>query len=182
MNKNLDIDKLKFPIGEFEKPTNITKAQITSWISEIEQFPKQLIELTSQVKPNELQWKYRPNGWTIHQVVHHCADSHMNSFIRFKLSLTEEKPIIKPYSEGEWAELPDVLNVDISASLKIIEGLHTRWTVLLNSLNNTDFKKEFIHPEHGKQFSIAENIGIYAWHSNHHLAHIKQAIKNKERF
>jgi hypothetical protein len=100
----------------------------------------------------------------------------MNSFIRFKLSLTEELPVIKPYFEDKWAEMTDYLNTSIVHSIKILEGLHFRWVKLLKSLNADDLKKEFVHPEHGKRFSVAENIGVYAWHSNHHLAHIKLAI------
>ncbi len=114
----------------------------------------------------------------IRQVIHHCADSHMNSFIRFKLSLTEESPTIKPYFEDRWAEMPDYLEVSILNSIQILEGLHLKWTVLLKSLSQSDLEKEFVHPEHGKRFSVAENIGVYAWHSNHHLEHVKSALKN----
>ena len=180
--KITDIEKLKFPIGKFEKPKIIDNGKINYWISDIELFPKKLNELVSNLTDTELHWKYRPDGWTIKQIIHRCADSHMNSFIRFKLNLTEKLPTIKPYFEGKWAELPDSTEADISESLKIIEGLHSRWTILLRGLKSNDFNKEFIHPEHGKRFSIAENIGVYAWHSNHHLKHIKQAISKKGKF
>ncbi len=182
MKKEIDIEKLKYPIGEFEKPEVIPSAQIKDWITEIELYPSRVSELIKDFTEVELNWQYRPNGWTIQQVVHHCADSHMNSFIRFKLSLTEDTPTIKPYFEDKWAELPDTTETHISESIKILEGLHSRWTKLLKSLNSTDLKKEFIHPEHGRRFSVEENIGIYAWHSNHHLAHIKQALKNNGKF
>jgi len=177
MSKNINIEKLKFPIGEFKKPAIISAEQIEIWISDIEQFPKKLDALVSNLTKEKLNWTYRPFGWTIQQVVHHCADSHINSFCRFKLSLTEDTPLIRPYFEDKWAELPDVLAADIADSLNIINGLHSRWTILLKSLNANDLLKEFIHPEHGKRFSLAENIGIYAWHGNHHLAHIEQAIR-----
>lgn len=177
-----DLENFQYPIGKFEKPKIISKDHIELWVSQIEQFPKKLNELVLALSNSELNWKYRQDGWTIKKVVHHCADSHMNSFIRFKLCLTEELPTIKPYFENKWAELPDTYETDISESLKIIEGLHARWTVLLKSLNSDDFQKEFIHPEHGKRFSIAENIGIYAWHCNHHSAHIEQAIRYKGNF
>ncbi|MGB1204183.1 MAG: YfiT family bacillithiol transferase [Chitinophagales bacterium] len=182
MMNEKDLNKLRFPIGEFEKPAIISAEQIKIWISDIEQFPKKLCKLIENLPNEALNWKYRPDGWTIKQVVHHCADSHINSFCRFKLSLTEDTPIIKPYFEGKWAELPDVIEADINDSLQIIKGLHSRWTILLKALQENDFEKTFIHPEHGKHFSIAENIGVYAWHSNHHLTHVKQAIQFRGEF
>ncbi len=106
----------------------------------------------------------------------------MNRFIRFKLCLTESLPVIKPYFEDKWAHLPDTTQTPVSYSVQILEGLHSRWAVLLKSLNSHDLQKEFIHPEAGKRFSIAENIGVYAWHSNHHLAHIQQALNFKGDF
>ncbi len=173
-----DLEKLKFPIGEFHKPENISTGEITKWIKEIELFPSRVKELTEGLSDEELDQKYKPEGWSIKQVVHHCADSHMNSFIRFKLSLTEDSPTIKPYFEDRWAEMPDYLEVPVSSSIKILEGLHLRWVKLLSSLNQSDLNKEFVHPEHGKRFSVAENIGVYAWHSNHHLEHVKLALNS----
>jgi hypothetical protein len=167
---------LRFPIGEFTAPEPITQEQIDDWIDEIASFPARLKELTHNLSDVELSWRYRPDGWNIKQVIHHCADSHMNSFIRFKLSLTEDTPIIKPYFEDKWAGMPDTTDANVSASIKLIEGLHARWVILLKSLKADELKKEFIHPEHGKRFSVAENIGVYAWHSNHHLAHIRLAL------
>jgi len=171
--------KLQFPIGVFEKPQVIEKSHIKSWIQEIALFPARLSQQTEKLSAEQLNWQYRPDGWTIQQVVHHCADSHINSFTRFKLSLTENLPIIKPYLEDKWAELPDTIETPIVESIKILEGLHARWVVLLKTLNSNDLERKFIHPEHGKQFSIAENIGVYAWHCNHHLAHIIQALEKK---
>lgn len=173
------IIKLKYPIGKFKRPDVINNEVIENWIYEIELFPSRIWDLVNGLGERELKWRYRPGGWTIQQLVHHCADSHMNSFIRFKLSMTEDAPSIKPYYEDKWAEMPDYDLVPIGESIKIIEGLHSRWIVLLKSLSSEDLKKEFIHPEHGRRFTLAENIGIYAWHSNHHLAHIKLALKNK---
>jgi DinB family protein len=175
-NMKTEIEKLKFPLGKFKKPETIQENEIFEWVCQVELFPTRLTKLVSGLTIEELDWQYRPDGWTIKQLIHHCADSHMNSFIRFKLTLTEDQPIIKPYFEEKWAELPDSLEVDISASLKIIEGLHLRWVILLKSLASTEWARELIHPEHGVKFSIGENIALYAWHSNHHLAHIKQAI------
>lgn len=172
----MDIENLRYPIGQFEKPEIITQEQIKQWIVEIELFPTRLSNLVKALTNEQLNRQYKPNGWTIKQLVHHCADSHMNSFIRFKLSLTEDTPTIKPYAEDKWAELPDAKDSSISESLQILEGLHSRWAVLLKSLSDGDLQREFIHPEHNKKFSIAENIGVYAWHCNHHLEHIKLAI------
>jgi len=182
MKNTIDIDDLKYPIGNYKKPEAISTDQINDWIFEIEKFPPRLKTVIDDIGENELNWRYRPEGWTIRQVIHHCADSHMNSFIRFKLTLTEDRPTIKPYFQDRWAELYDSTDTPVTDSLKIIEGLHSRWTKLLKSLKSDDLKKEFIHPEHGKRFSIGETIALYAWHSNHHLAHVKQALKFKDNF
>ncbi|MBC7390699.1 MAG: putative metal-dependent hydrolase, partial [Opitutaceae bacterium] len=128
---------------------------------------------------SQLDTSYRPEGWTIRQVVNHCADSHMNSLVRFKLALTEDKPIIKPYYEERWAELSDSKSMPVIPAIQMLHGIHSRWTILLKSLSDNDIKKTFIHPEHGKEFSIEENIGVYAWHCNHHLAHITTLKKSK---
>ncbi|MCV9388218.1 YfiT family bacillithiol transferase [Reichenbachiella ulvae] len=170
---------LKYPIGEFEKPAQITAEHISQWIEDIERFPIRIKELTHDLSTEQLKWPYRPRGWTIKQVVHHCADSHMNSLMRFKLALTEELPAIRPYFEDRWAELEDSLDDDLSYTQMLLEGLHYRWVKLLKSLTADDLKREFVHPEHGQQFSLAENIGIYAWHCNHHTAHVKQALELK---
>jgi len=118
-----------------------------------------------------LQTPYRPDGWTVQQVVHHIADSHMNAYIRFKLALTENNPLIKPYDEKLWAELPDSNLTDINVSLDLIKALHKRWTNLLKQLDEKELNKEFLHPESGMK-KLKESISHYAWHGNHHLAHI----------
>ncbi|MEZ5007511.1 MAG: bacillithiol transferase BstA [Chitinophagales bacterium] len=165
-------DNLRFPIGVFETPDAISSNQIEKWINTIAAFPENLRKSIENLNDEQLDTIYRPDGWTVRQVVHHCADSHMNSLIRFKLSLTENNPTIKPYFEDRWAELIDSKQCPIEPSLKILDGLHYRWTLLLQSLSPDDLIKIFTHPEHGKTFSLAENIGIYAWHCEHHLAHI----------
>jgi len=177
-----DLNHLKYPIGKFVKPEPILESHILKWIETIEELPKQLSKLTNHLSADELNWPYRPSGWTIKQVVHHLADSHMNSFIRFKLALTEENPTIKPYHEDRWAKLIDGNESDLSNSISLLTGLHAKWVVFLRSLTKEDLKREFIHPEHDKRFSLEETIGIYAWHSKHHLAHIEQALKHKGKF
>ncbi|TAF44203.1 MAG: putative metal-dependent hydrolase [Sphingobacteriales bacterium] len=173
----MTLEHLKYPIGKFEKPERITKDILAKWISEISTFPTRLINEVNPLTNEQLNTQYRPNGWTIRQVVHHCADSHMNSLTRLKLTLTENQPTIKPYYEDRWAELIDTKNMLIEPSLKILEGIHKRWTVLLNNLTAEQYERIFIHPEHGKTFRIDENIGVYAWHCNHHLAHITETKK-----
>lgn len=173
---------LKYPIGKFIKPERINDHTIRQWIGDIEQFPKSLATLVAPLSTEQLNWRYRPEGWMIKQVVHHCADSHINSLIRFKLALTEDAPTIRPYFEDRWAELVDSLDDDLNDSLLLIKGLHSKWVTLLNSLSEQDLDKTFIHPEHGKSFTLRENIGIYAWHCNHHLGHVRQALAYRGEF
>ena len=136
-------------------------------------------EVTTKLSVEELNLEYRPEGWSIKQVVHHCADSHMNSFIRFKLALTEETPTIRPYEEHLWAELEDSLSDDLTASIRILEGLHLRWSIVLEVMKESDWDKMYFHPSSQKLFSLKEALGFYAWHCNHHLAHIHQALDIK---
>ncbi len=176
------MEKLQYPIGKFTKPDAISPDDVSNWIVDIEQFPQVLKKLSASLTKEQLQWIYRPDGWSIKQVIHHCADSHMNSFIRFKLALTEDTPTIKPYDEAKWATLIDGTEDSIVASLQIIEGVHYRWVLLLKSLNKEDLKRHFMHPETKRMYSLEEATGLYAWHCNHHLAHIKQAIEQKGQF
>lgn len=182
MKNNFDIEKLKFPLGKFHNPDFISENDLETWIATIEEFPSKIKNLTSALSIEELNWIYRPEGWNIKQVVHHCADSHINSLIRFKLALTEDVPTIKPYEEQLWAELADGNADDISASVKIIEGIHARWALLLKSLSSTALKRQFFHPANLKISSLQETVGVYAWHCNHHLAHIEQALLHKGQF
>jgi hypothetical protein len=172
----MEADRLKFPIGRCPNTKAASEIEIETWISEIEIFPAQLAIRTAGLTTTQLDLKYRTNGWTIAEVINHCADSHMNSFIRFKLTLTEDQPTIKPYFEDRWANGSDYSNDSVSDSLLILKGLHTRWAKLLRSLDTTQLERTFIHPEHGTEVSIVENIGIYAWHCKHHLAHIEEAL------
>lgn len=170
----MTIEQLKYPIGKFDKPTVITKDILKKWISDISTFHKRLLSEVINLTDEQLDTPYRQDGWTIRQVIHHCADSHMNSLTRLKLTLTEDQPTIKPYFEERWAELLDTKNMSIQPSLKMLEGIHERWTVLLNNLTDDQLKREFVHPQNGKIFRVDENIGLYAWHCNHHLAHITE--------
>ncbi len=173
----MTIEKLKYPIGKFKKPEEITAEIISEWISDITSFPASLRSEVNHLSNDQLDTPYRPDGWTIRQVIHHCADSHMNSLMRLKLALTENVPTIKPYIQNRWAELSDSKNMPIEASLKMLEGIHERWAVLLNDLSEEQFKRTFVHPENGNTFRIDENTALYAWHCNHHLAHITETKK-----
>ncbi len=168
---------LKYPIGKFEFKGEITNSVTNVWIDEIEDLPRLLQNAVKDLDNEQLDTPYRSGGWTVRQVIHHLADSHMNAYIRFKLALTEEKPIIKPYDEKKWAKLSDC-KLPIDTSLSLLESLHKRWTNLLRSLSRADIEKTFIHPESG-EVSVGENIGIYAWHGRHHLAHITSLCNRK---
>ncbi|MCB0447490.1 MAG: putative metal-dependent hydrolase [Gelidibacter sp.] len=176
------LHQLKYPIGTFETPETIDDTLITQWIEDIERFPERVEALTKNLTVEQLHWPYRPNGWNIKQVVHHCADSHMNSIIRFKLALTEDSPTIRPYYEDRWANLVDGNDTNLDNTLLLLKGLHAKLGMLLRSITKAQLSREFIHPEHGRRFRLDETIGMYAWHSNHHLAHIKQALYHKGKF
>ncbi len=164
---------LKYPIGKFECPQHITPDQITNWISDIEELPSKIIELVSNFTEEQLETPYRSGGWTARQVIHHIHDSHHNGYIRFKWAMTEDRPLIKAYNETLWAELFDTKSAPIYLSLDMIKALHAKWVYFLKGLSPQDLEKEFVHPEGDVAISLGEDIGIYAWHGNHHLAHLK---------
>ncbi len=166
---------LRFPVGKLIIPELVDNNSFNSWIDVISAFPEQVKKEVESLNEEQLHWRYRPGGWNILQVVHHCADSHMNSFIRFKLTLTEERPTIKPYFEDRWAALPDTTQAPISQSIAILEGLHARWVILLKDLSNAQKELEFLHPEYEKPFKLGQFTAVYDWHCRHHLAHIIQA-------
>lgn len=167
----------RYPIGPFVPPEHLTEEVISSWINEIKEWPAQLRQAVAYLTDEQLDTPYREGGWTIRQVVHHTADSHMNAFIRFKLALTETAPVIKPYNEAAWANLPDS-GLPVEESLMLLDALHKRWGVLLSSLSTADLEKTFIHPDSGT-VTVGENIGMYAWHGRHHLAHITSLCERK---
>lgn len=168
----------QYPIGSFVKPAEISPAIFKDWIATISALPEDLSHTIKGFSEQQLDTPYREGGWTVRQLVHHLADSHMNAYCRFKLALTEDKPIIKPYFEDRWAQLPDAA-LPVNPSLAILEGLHQRWTSCLSSLRDEQLSMIFIHPDHGREISIKEATGMYAWHSKHHLAHILTLKKVK---
>ncbi len=177
MNKT-ELQKLRFPVGEYKPAENISADDIKNYISVIEHFPEKLRDAVEKLSEEQVDTRYRPEGWTVKQLIHHLADSHMNSYIRFKLTLTEDKPTIKPYFEDRWAELPDGKSAPAEISLSLLDSLHKRWVLMLKNLSSEQLKRTFYHPEYKKEVPLDELIHLYAWHCDHHLAHI---VKLKER-
>jgi hypothetical protein len=165
-------DPLRYPIGEFEWPASVTAADRREGIREIAELPRKLREAVAGLNDSQLETSYRPGGWTVRQVVHHLADSHIHSYIRFKLALTEDAPVIKPYDEARWAELAEARTAPVQTSLDLIEALHQRWVVTLESMSDGDFKRVFHHPERGVM-PLDSTVAMYAWHCRHHVAHIQ---------
>ena len=172
------LDRLRYPIGKFKKPETIDAPQRAEWINNIAEAPQLFRNAVANLTPSQLQTPYRPGGWTVRQVIHHVADSHMNALIRFKLALTEINPTIKPYEEALWAELADY-KAPIENSLHILEALHLRWVLILQSMTEEDFKKTFYHPANKSQSTLETTLGMYVWHGGHHLAHITELAKKE---
>jgi hypothetical protein len=164
----------RYPVGHFEAPSSIDDETLQDWIHEIAELPAQLRATLAELDPAALDRPYRLGGWTRRQVIHHLADSHTNSLVRFKWALTEQRPLIKAYDERAWSELADVQRVPIATALDFIEALHARWVVLLRSLTRAELRREFVHPESGP-VELTVNVGIYAWHGRHHLGHLRLA-------
>lgn len=173
------LEKSQYPIGKFIAHESYSAEYLTAKIEEIASFPERLKKEVLHLTEEQLETPYRQDGWTIRQVIHHCADSHMNCFVRIKWALTEENPTIKFYYENLWAELHDNLTMPIQPTLSFLEGLHFRLAYLMKNLSEVDLEKSFIHPENSTEFKIKEIIGTYAWHANHHLAHITTLKKQK---
>jgi len=165
-----DTQDLRYPIGRFTPPGASTPELRTEQIDTLRKLPERIRTAVAGLSDAQLDTPYREGGWTARQVVHHLADSHANSYIRFKLALTEDWPTIKPYDEAAWARLADSA-LPVEGSLAFLEGLHGRWTALLDSLSEEDFARGFHHPEMGRQ-SLATALAHYAWHSRHHTAHL----------
>ncbi len=169
---------LSYPIGKFDLNYETTPEARQQRLETIKKLPYAVTAAVSGLTDEQLDTPYRPGGWTVRQTVHHIADSHANSLIRFKLALTEdEPPTIKPYFEERWAELGDS-KIPVDVSLKMIEAIHTRWVALLESMSDEDFKKTFIHPETGV-WPLEGALALYDWHSRHHTAHITHLRERK---
>ena len=157
----------RYPIGRFDREAAASRSEL---VQTIKTLPADIAASVAGLSDAQLDTPYRDAGWTLRQTVHHVADSHMNAYIRFKLALTEDVPTIRPYFEDRWADLADS-KMPVDVSLKLIEGIHGRWANLLDSMTDADYERELEHPDSG-QWTLAEFLGLYAWHSRHHTAHI----------
>jgi len=166
-----DLEVIKYPIGRFHFDATEAPKLHAQWLQQLQALPTELAKAVAGLNDKQLDTAYRDGGWTLRQVVHHLADSHMNSYIRMRLALTETLPVVKPYDENAWAELPDAQRGPIAPSMQILSGVHARWVALLQALPKADFAREFDHPQSGRH-SLAWALAHYAWHGKQHCAHI----------
>jgi hypothetical protein len=171
------MDDLRYPVGRFDPKIEVTPELRREWLDVLAELPALFREAVEDLSPEQLDTPYRPDGWTVRQLAHHVPDSHMNAYVRMKLALTEDSPAIKTYEEALWAELPDARVTPVEVSLTLLEALHQRWVLLLNALTDEQWARAFRHPEWGN-VSVGLALGLYAWHSRHHLAH---ATRLRER-
>ncbi|MGC1451525.1 MAG: bacillithiol transferase BstA [Candidatus Sulfotelmatobacter sp.] len=167
---------LRYPIGKFHLDGPLTEEQKQTALDDIAGTPAKLRAAVNGLSEAQLDTPYRPGGWTVRQVVHHVPDSHLNSYVRFKLALTEDEPTIKPYAEDRWAELADTKSTPIAVSLTLLDSLHERWVRLLRSLTPEEWKRTFRHPEMGAM-TLEKTLALYAWHGHHHVAHVTDLRK-----
>lgn len=170
---------LRYPIGQFSYEGELTAARRRALIAEIAEAPSMLRIAVAGLTPEQLDTQYRPGGWTVRQVVHHVPDSHLNSYTRFKLALTENEPMIRTYEEDRWAYLPDSRATPIEVSLALLEALHERWVILLRALTGEDFRRTFRHPDLGL-VSLDKALALYAWHGRHHVAHVTRLREQRD--
>ena len=165
------MEDLRYPVGNFQFPAAVSSQELATFIDHIAATPARMRAAIAGLSDSQLDTPYRPGGWTVRQLAHHVPDSHMNSYLRFRLALTEDEPVIKPYDEARWAELSDAHSMPVEPSLALLESLHARWVPLLRSLSDAEWKRSFRHPELGP-VSLEQNAALYAWHGRHHVAHI----------
>lgn len=168
----------RYPIGKYE-PQPFSEKQKQEWLNDIKFFPQTLENSIQNLDEAQLNTPYRDGGWRVNQLVHHVADSHINAYCRFKLGLTEENPVIRPYEEGRWAELADTDTVPINISLTLLHALHARFHATISNLSDDQWNRTVVHPEHNKTFTLWHLLGMYAWHGKHHVAHITTLRENK---
>ena len=165
------MDDLRYPIGKYI-PQPFGATQLQQWLYDIQYLPNHLENALLNLDEHQLETFYRPDGWTVKQLVHHVADSHMNAYIRFKLGLTEDNPVIKPYEEAAWALLNDTNNLPVNISITLLFALHARWIEVLKSMTTEQWNRTVFHPEQNKTITLWHLLGMYAWHGLHHTAHI----------
>jgi hypothetical protein len=171
------LENLQYPIGRFTSPADVSEADLALAVRTIAAFPDKISHTVAGLSKGQIDTPYRPEGWTIRQVVHHCADSHMNAYIRLKLALTEDNPTIKPYDQSRWAMLIDSKMLPAEVSLNLIRNIHLRWVTILESLSNDDWNRSYVHPEHEQLQVLKKATMMYAWHCEHHLAHITSLVE-----
>ncbi|MFC8149962.1 YfiT family bacillithiol transferase [Bacillus paralicheniformis] len=171
------MDQLKYPIGAFSKPLEADEKEREKWIGDLKQAPHLLRSAVAGLNEEQLDTPYRTGGWTVRQVVHHLADSHMNGYIRSKLAMTEESPLIRTFDEQNWAGLTDGRTLDPDLSLALLNTLHLRWTAFFESLTEEDFEKAYVYPDTGEKMKLYQALALYVWHSHHHIAHITELRK-----
>lgn len=164
---------LRYPIGHFQPPAALTAEQRSAALRTLHQLPQKLRAAVDDLSDEQLETPYREGGWTVRQLVHHLADSHLNAYARMRLALTEDWPTVKPYKEALWAELADARLAPVTLSLELLGPLHARWVTLLNSLGDEDWKRGYVHPESGRQ-TVEQVLALYDWHSRHHLAQLTE--------
>lgn len=162
---------LRYPIGKYE-PEPYVEQQKEKWLNDIKFLPQLLEDAILNLDEAQLKTPYREQGWTVHQLVHHIADSHMNAYTRFKLGITEDNPTIRPYEEKLWAELDDVKVLPVNISITLLYALHTRWFAAIKNLRENEWQRTVFHPVLEKQITLWHLLGMYAWHGKHHVAHI----------
>lgn len=167
-----------FPIGKLKYPEEYSETVINKLIQDIRVLPEHLKAVTKKInKKKKLQYSYRDGAWTIEQIIHHLADSHMNALIRFKLALTENNPTIKPYDQDLWVETADA-QLPIRVSVRLLKSIHAKWVSLLENMDNNDWKRTFYHPEYKRASTLEQTLALYAWHGKHHVAQIEVALRN----
>ena len=172
------MDDLRYPVGRFAVDSEPTPDKRRRWIAEIAEAPALLRSAVAGLTEAQFDAPYRPGGWTVRQVLHHVPDSHMNAYCRYKFALTENNPTIKPYDEAAWANVADTARTPPDVSLTLLDALHKRWVILLESMAPADFERPLQHPEHGT-ITLDWMLQLYAWHGRHHTAHVTELRKRE---
>jgi hypothetical protein len=180
METSITSDTLRYPVGRFSFPAEVSPAEMKEMLTVIEELPAKLRNAVKGLSDDKLDTPYREGGWTVRQVVHHIFDSHVNAYIRMKLGATEDVPAIKPYNQDKWSELEDARTAPVEISLSLIEGVHKRWLIFLRSLSEEQWQRTFFHPEQKRNIGLKQNLALYSWHCRHHLAHITGLKKRME--
>ncbi len=167
-------EELRYPMGRFVRPEGYDAAALREWILLLDVLPRYLDPLIENLDAEQLASPYRPGGWTVQQVIHHLADSHLNAYVRLKLALTEDTPTVKPYSEERWAALPDVEEVPVNVSITMLHALHRRWVAALRALAPADWDRAYFHPEQNRSVPLWEMTAMYAWHGRHHVEQVRR--------